>query len=137
MDLTLFLGQLKFDTHGLVAVVVQDVENDEVLTLAYANREAIERSVATGFAHVYRRSHEKVMMKGETSGHRQEVCEILIDCDGDALVMKVRQLGPEGTRGAGCHEGYRSCFFRRLQQDGTLTAFAERVFDPARVYGAH
>lgn len=130
-----FLDQLRYDATGLVTVIFQDAENGEVLTLAYANREALERMIETGRGHVYRRSHGKVMMKGETSGHQQIVREILIDCDGDALVVKIDQLGPSGARGSACHTGMRSCFFRKVEADGSLTELGERVFDPAEVYG--
>ena len=130
-----FLEQLKYDDKGLITIVFQDVQNGEVLTLAYANREALERMMETGKVHVYRRSRGKVMMKGETSGHQQMVCEVLVDCDRDALVVKVEQKGPNESRGAACHEGYRSCFFRKLDSEGSLVTFGERVFDPAAVYG--
>lgn len=130
-----FLDQLKYDADGRVTVIFQDAVNGEVLTVAYANREALERTIATGKAHVYRRSHGKVMMKGETSGHQQVVREILVDCDADAVVVKVEQLGPGGARGAACHEGYRSCFFRQVADHGELVTIGERVFDPAQVYG--
>lgn len=129
-----FLDQLKYDAAGLVTVVFQDAENGEVLTLAFANREALEQMLATGKGHVYRRSHGKVMMKGETSGHVQEVTELLVDCDGDAVVVKVHQHGPHGTRGAACHTGMRSCFHRRVGPDRDLTVIGEPVFDPAEVY---
>jgi len=99
-----------------------------VLTLAYMNREALQRTLDTGKVYVFRRSHGRVMMKGETSGNVQLVKEILVDCDADAIVMKVEQIG------GACHEGYRSCFYRRLA-DGRLEVVGERVFDPKEVYG--
>ena len=123
------LDSLKWDDKGLISVVFQDHETGEVLTLGYMNREALKVTFDTGKAHVFRRSHGKVMMKGETSGNVQLVKETLVDCDADALVMKIEQVG-----GAACHEGYRSCFFRKVSGDA-LETLGERVFDPKEVYG--
>jgi len=123
------LDSLKWDDKGLISVVFQDHETGEVLTLGYMNREALQLTLDTGNAHLFRRSHGKVMMKGETSGNGQLVKEILLDCDADALVMKIEQVG-----GAACHEGYRSCFFRKVSGE-TLEVVGERVFDPKEVYG--
>jgi phosphoribosyl-AMP cyclohydrolase len=120
---------LKWDEKGLLSVIFQDHLTGEVLTLAYMNPEALEKTLETGKVHVFRRSHGKVMVKGETSGNFQLVQEVLVDCDGDALVIKVDQTG-----GAACHEGYVSCFFRRLEGE-ELEIFGERVFDPEEVYG--
>ena len=122
-------SEIKWDDKGLVSAIFQDAESGEVLVLAYLDREALQKCLDTGFVHVYRRRHGKVMMKGEISGRRQQIREILLDCDGDALVFKIEQIG-----GAACHEGFRSCFFRRLQ-DGKWQTIAERVFDPKEVYG--
>ncbi len=123
------LDALKWDDKGLVSVIFQDYESGEVLTLAYMNREALERTLDTGRVHVFRRSHGRVMLKGETSGNVQLVKEMWVDCDADALVMKIEQVG-----GAACHEGYRSCFFRKVEGEA-LTVAGERVFDPKEVYG--
>ena len=123
------LDALKWDDEGLISVVFQDYESGEVLTLAYMNREALERTLDTGRVHVFRRSHGRVMLKGETSGNVQLVKEMWVDCDADALVMKIEQVG-----GAACHEGYRSCFFRKVEGEA-FTVAAERVFDPQEVYG--
>ncbi|MBE9566966.1 MAG: phosphoribosyl-AMP cyclohydrolase [Proteobacteria bacterium] len=123
------LDALKWDDKGLVSVIFQDYESGEVLTLAYMNREALERTLDTGRVHVFRRSHGRVMLKGETSGNVQLVKEMWVDCDADALVMKIEQVG-----GAACHEGYRSCFFRKVEGEA-LTVTGERVFDPREVYG--
>ena len=120
---------LKWDDKGLISVVFQDHETGEVLTLGYTNRDALQLTLDTGKVHLFRRSHGKVMMKGETSGNVQLVKEILVDCDADALVMKIDQGG-----GAACHEGYRSCFFRKVSGDA-LEIVGERVFDPKEVYG--
>jgi phosphoribosyl-AMP cyclohydrolase len=119
---------LKWDASGLVAAIFQEM-NGDVLTLAYMNREALEKSLETGFVHVYRRRKGQVMMKGETSGRRQKIREVCLDCDGDALLLKVEQAGE-----AACHEGFRSCFYRRLQ-DGGWRKMGERLFDPKEVYG--
>jgi phosphoribosyl-AMP cyclohydrolase len=123
------LDALKWDDKGLISVIFQDWQTGEVLTLAYMNREALERTIETGKVHVFRRSRGKVMAKGEQSGRFQIVKEILLDCDADALVMKIEQVG-----GSACHEGYPSCFFRRAVGE-TLEVFQERVFDPKEVYG--
>ena len=115
-------------TDGLLPAIVQDFGTNEVLMLAYINEEAWQRTLATGKAHFWSRSRNKLWLKGETSGHVQLVKEILVDCDEDTVVFKVEQQG-----GAACHEGYRSCFFRRVSgQD--LAIIGERVFDPAKVY---
>lgn len=127
--MTLNPDLLKWDEKDLLSVIFQDHLTGEVLTLAYMNPEALEKTLETGKVHVFRRSHGKVMVKGETSGNFQLVQEVLVDCDGDALVIKVDQTG-----GAACHEGYVSCFFRRLEGE-ELEVFGERVFDPEEVYG--
>jgi phosphoribosyl-AMP cyclohydrolase len=113
---------------GLVPVVVQDDTTGAVLMLAYMNRAAYERTVATGFACYWSRSRRALWVKGETSGHRQQVRSIAVDCDGDTLLLRVVQQG-----GAACHEGYYSCFFRRLENDAWRVV-AERVVDPAVLY---
>ena len=113
---------------GLVPAVVQDAETGEVLMLAYMNEEAYRRTVETGKACFYSRSRDAFWMKGETSGHVQEVQEIRVDCDADAVLLEVRQVG-----GAACHKGYRSCFHRKVEEGRWFTV-GERVFDPAEVY---
>lgn len=109
---------------GLVPVIAQSVEDEEVLMLAYANREALDRTRTTGEAHYYSRSREQIWRKGESSGHVQIVDEIRVDCDGDAVLYRVSQTG------GACHTGYRSCFFRTMAGD----VIGERVFDPDDVY---
>lgn len=123
------LDSLKWDDKGLISAIFQDDETGDVLMLAYMNREALERTLETGKVHVYRRSRGKVMMKGETSGNYQIVKEVWVDCDADAILVRIDQVG-----GAACHEGYRSCFHRKLV-DGELQLVGERVFDPKEVYG--
>lgn len=115
---------------GLVPAIVQDNDTGEVLMLAYMNQEAWNRTLATGRAHFWSRSRKKLWCKGETSGHIQEVREVYVDCDLDTVLLKVHQVG-----GAACHEGYRSCFYRKVE-GGELKAAGARVFDPKEVYAS-
>jgi phosphoribosyl-AMP cyclohydrolase len=123
------MGMIDFDKcGGLVPAVAQDADTGEVLMLAWMNREAFEETVRTGRAVYFSRSRNRLWRKGEESGHVQEVKGIYVDCDADTVLLKVTQIG-----GAACHEGYKSCFFRRL--DGAdLVVIGERVFDPKQVY---
>ncbi len=114
---------------GLVTAVAQDAATREVLMVAYMNRDAWEETLATGQAVYFSRSRGRLWRKGEESGNVQLVRSIRVDCDGDAVLLSVEQLG-----GAACHEGYPSCFFREATADG-LKTIAVRVFDPAAVYG--
>ena len=114
-----------FGESGLVPAVAQDADSGEVLMLAYASPEALERTTETGRAHYYSRSREELWEKGATSGHTQDVREIRVDCDADTLLYLVDQTG------GACHTGHRSCFHRTL--DGEHAG--ERVFDPEEVYG--
>jgi phosphoribosyl-AMP cyclohydrolase len=114
---------------GLVPVVVQEWDTGQVLMLAYMNEEAWRKTCETGRVHYFSRSRNSLWLKGESSGHFQEVREILVDCDEDTIVVRVHQMG-----GAACHMGYRSCFFRRLEES-EWTVKEERVFDPKEVYG--
>ncbi len=98
--------------------------------LAYMNQEAWDKTLATGRAHYWSRSRKKLWCKGETSGHIQEVCAVYVDCDLDTVLLRVHQVG-----GAACHEGYRSCFYRKLES-GDLTVVGARVFDPKEVYAS-
>ncbi len=97
---------LKFDSSGLIPAIIQDIKNGEVLMAAYMNRESLKKTLETGYVHFFSRSRKKLWLKGETSGHFQLVKEIRLDCDGDALLIKVQQ------KAAACHTGYRSCFYR-------------------------
>ena len=115
---------------GVVPVVVQDDASGEVLMLAYMNGEAWEKTLASGKAHYFSRSRGRLWQKGETSGHVQEVKAAYVDCDGDTVLLRVRQHG-----GAACHDGYRSCFFHRRTEDGAWEITGAKVFDPAEVYG--
>jgi phosphoribosyl-ATP pyrophosphohydrolase/phosphoribosyl-AMP cyclohydrolase len=100
--------EIRYDEKGLVPVVTQDASTGEVLMLAYASREAVEKTIDTGEAHYYSRSREEIWRKGETSGNTQKVTDVRLDCDGDALLYKVEPAGPA------CHTGERSCFFTSL-----------------------
>jgi phosphoribosyl-AMP cyclohydrolase len=113
---------------GLVPAIAQDDETGEVLMLAWMNRDAYEETLRTGRACYFSRSRGKLWRKGEESGHVQEVRHIFLDCDADTILLRVRQVG-----GAACHEGYKSCFFRRVDGD-QLHIVGERVFDPRQVY---
>jgi phosphoribosyl-AMP cyclohydrolase len=113
---------------GLLPVVAQDAAGGEVLMLAYMNEEAWQKTLESGEVHYWSRSRRELWRKGGTSGHVQKVRSIRLDCDSDAILVRVEQIG-----GAACHEGYRSCFFRELQ-DGRVSLCSPRVFDPEEVY---
>ena len=113
---------------GLVPVIAQDSRTNEVLMLAYMNRESWLNTLATGKATYWSRSRKALWLKGESSGHVQQVKEIYIDCDEDTVLLKVDQVG-----GAACHTGYRSCFYRRLA-DGEVEIKEDRIFNPEEVY---
>ena len=115
---------------GLIPAIAQDWQTGEVLMLAYINKEAWQKTLETGIATYWTRSRKKLWVKGESSGNIQKIKEILVDCDEDTVIFKIEQVG-----GAACHEGYRSCFFRKVEEDGTLKVVGERVFNPEDVYG--
>jgi phosphoribosyl-ATP pyrophosphohydrolase/phosphoribosyl-AMP cyclohydrolase len=119
------LTQLKFDSDGLIPAIVQDADNGEVLMMAWMNLEAVKKTVDTGLTHFFSRSRQKMWLKGESSGHVQEVVEILFDCDADCLLVRAHQ------KVAACHTGHRSCFYRSLSGKTE----AEKVFDAEQVYG--
>jgi len=127
-DLEKVLDALKYDASGLVTVVAQDVVSGTVLMVAHADRAALRKTLASGLMHYYSRSRKTSWQKGETSGHVQRLERLLVDCDGDALLAKVRQ-----TSGA-CHLGYRSCFALEIERDGTTLCVGEKLFDPGEVY---
>lgn len=114
---------------GLIPAVVQDDRTSEVLMLGFVNPESLALSQESGEVHFFSRSRKKLWKKGESSGHILKVKSMLVDCDADALLIRVEALGP-GV----CHEGYASCFFRELQTDGSSRVIARRVFDPGTVY---
>ncbi len=123
------LNELHFDRDGLIPVVVQEHQTREVLLLAYMNAEALQRTRETGLAHFWSRSRGCLWQKGETSGHVQEVVALHINCEGNSLLLEVNQRGD-----AACHDGYRSCYYRRLSGAGEWEIIAPRLFDPALVY---
>ena len=125
-----FLSSLKWTADGLVAAIVQDAATSEVLMMAWMDEPAVRRTLATGQTHFYSRSRRSAWHKGGTSGHVQDVESIHVDCDGDVLLIRARQVG------GACHEGYRNCFWRRVDGDGRLEVVAEPVFEAERVYGA-
>lgn len=115
---------------GLMPAVIQDDRDGEVLMLGFMNREAYEETRAKGEVVFFSRSRNKLWKKGESSGHVLKVREMRIDCDGDALLVRVEPVGP-GV----CHEGYRSCFFRKVESGGEAMIVEERTFSPETVYG--
>ena len=132
--------RLNMGGEDLVIAIAQDWQTNDVLMVAFMNKEAVEQTLKTKKAHYYSTSRQKQWLKGESSGNVQTVKEMYIDCDADAIIMKVEQIG------AACHEGYRSCFFRQLDIDkenidiGNLTdddidIISERLFDPKEMYG--
>ncbi len=123
--------ELKLDFEkagGLIPVIAQDFATGDVLMLAYINEEAWKKTLETGKMTYFSRSRNKLWLKGESSGHVQIVKEIRVDCDSDTVLVKVEQLG-----GAACHEGYKSCFFRKVE-NGKLHITDKLVFDPKEVY---
>jgi phosphoribosyl-AMP cyclohydrolase len=114
---------------GLLPAIAQDADNGEVLMLAYMSAESFAETLATGRAVYYSRSRKRLWRKGEESGHVQNVHSVLVDCDGDTILLKVKQVG------AACHEGYRSCFFRQIGADGPRVV-ATPLVDPAAVHGS-
>ncbi len=123
------LTNLKFDNKGLIPAVIVDVTDNRVLTLCFMNQEALEKTIETGKVHVFRRSKNRLMLKGETSGHTQSVEEVLFDCEGKSLVIKVKQ------NVAACHAGYRSCYYRKYNdKTDNIEIIEEKVFDPEKTY---
>lgn len=119
-----------FSKNELIPVVVQDVASGDVLMLAYMNQAAYDETLRTRHVCYYSRSRSKLWRKGEESGHIQQLKEVYFDCDADTLLVKVHQVGD-----AACHEGYRSCFFRRIDPtSNAVSIVGQRVFDPKQVY---
>ena len=132
--------RLNMGGEDLVIAIAQDYQTNDVLMVAFMNKEAVEQTLKTKKAHYYSTSRQKQWLKGESSGNVQTVKEMYIDCDADAIIMKVEQIG------AACHEGYRSCFFRQLDinkenididniTDDDIEVISERLFDPKEMYG--
>ena len=120
-----------FDKHPLIPTIAQDAETGEILMMAYMNAESYEETLKTGRVCYFSRSRQKLWRKGEESGNVQKLHDLYVDCDADAILVKVDQIG-----GAACHTGFRSCFYRKI--DAELREAVEegtRVFDPEQVYG--
>ncbi len=120
---------IQFDRDGLIPVVTQDAVSGEVLMLAFMNQQALQLTRETGLVHYWSRSRNALWLKGETSGNRQQLISIHVNCELNSLLLKVLQIG------AVCHDGFDTCFYRSLLRDGTLQVERDRVFDPALVYG--
>lgn len=120
---------ITWPSDGLVPVVIQDSETRDVLMVAFMNHEALERTRETGLVHFWSRSRQKLWLKGETSGHVQRVRDIFVNCDLNSLLIEVDQVG------AVCHDGYPTCYYRRLEDDNSLQTMRDRWFDPEDVYG--
>ena len=119
----------KFDANGLITAISQDEKTGQILMVAYMNAEALELTIRTGNAVFYSRSRKKLWRKGEESGHVQKVRQILVDCDQDCLILKVKVDSGQ------CHAGYQSCFYRAVKSDGSELEFiAEKVYDPEQAY---
>ncbi|MFP4139216.1 MAG: phosphoribosyl-AMP cyclohydrolase [Planctomycetota bacterium] len=122
------LADLKYNDAGLIPAICVDAETKQVLMMAWMNADSLADTVKTGKTHFWSRSRQKYWMKGESSGHTQEVQAIYTDCDKDTLVIEVIQ------HGAACHVGYYSCFYRKLNEQGEWDVVGEKVFDPDDVY---
>ncbi|MTI80140.1 MAG: bifunctional phosphoribosyl-AMP cyclohydrolase/phosphoribosyl-ATP diphosphatase HisIE [Firmicutes bacterium] len=123
------IDELKYNQDGLIPAIVQDSGTKEVLMMAWMNKEAVEKTLASGETWFYSRSRQKMWHKGETSGHVQKVESVYYDCDADTLLVLARQMGA-----GACHEGYKSCFHYRLQSEGSTTVEGEQQFNPDEVY---
>jgi phosphoribosyl-AMP cyclohydrolase len=128
-DIEQSISELNYSAEGLIPAICVDEQTRQVLMLGYMNEAALRRTIATGKTHFWSRSRQRLWMKGESSGHTQNVKAIYTDCDRDALVIEVVQ------RGGACHDGYYSCFYRKLGDAGAWEVAARRVFDPKKVYG--
>ncbi len=123
-----FLDTLKYDANGLIPCIAQDYETGEVLMVAYMNKDSLRDTLEKKLCSYWSRSRQKYWVKGESSGHTQEVKEVRFDCDKDCILIKVKQ------NVAACHTGYRSCFFQLLNEDGQLVEDGKKMFDPDDVY---
>ena len=122
------INKLNFDKKGLIPAVIQDMESKRVLTLCYMDKKALKRTLKEKKVYVFRRSRNKLMMKGQTSGNIQIVKKIYVDCENDSLLFMVKQ------RMAACHKGYFSCYFQKLDKNGALKIKEKRIFDPKKIY---
>ena len=122
------LNDIKFDSQGLIPAIVQDYQNNEILMFAWMNQQALEKTLQDGFACYWSRSRQALWLKGETSGHKQKVHSMRLDCDGDCLLLAVEQIG------GACHAGYRSCFYREAEGERWRIT-GEKVFETEKIYG--
>lgn len=129
MSIEELAGSLKYDASGLIPAVIQDAQNGQVLMVGYMNAEAVRRTLETGRVTFWSRSRKQFWVKGETSKNFQYVREVRVDCDADCLLILVDQAGEA------CHEGYRTCFFRRVLKDGTLEIVEPLLRTPEEIYG--
>lgn len=120
---------IRYDDQGLIPAIVQDIDSGQILMMGWMNAKAVAQTLATRKATFYSRSRGKMWVKGESSGHTQEVVEARVDCDQDVILLRCKSHGPC------CHAGYQSCFYRACADDGRLEFVEEKVFDPASVYG--
>ncbi len=120
------LSELKYSEQGLIPAIIQSINNGEVLMMAYMNKTSLEKSIESGYTHFWSRSRKKFWKKGESSGHTQEIKEILLDCDADTLLIKVIQHGP-----GACHTGHKSCFYKNIEGE----EIHKKVFSAEDVYG--
>ena len=123
-----FIEKLKFNEDGLIPAIIQEESTDRVLMMAWMNEASLISTIEKGRTHFWSRSRQKYWMKGESSGHTQQVKSIAFDCDGDTLLIQVQQLG------AACHEGYKSCFYRSVNDAGEFDITEERLVNPDEIY---
>ncbi len=127
MDLS-FIDELKFDNNGLIPAITQDYKTGEILMVAYMNKDSLKDTFEKKLCSYWSRSRQKYWVKGESSGHTQEVKEIFVDCDKDVILFKIKQ------NGGACHTGYRSCFSWKVTDEGKIIEEGTKVFDPDSVY---
>jgi len=124
-----FEEKIKYNADGLVPAIIQDIEDGTVLMMAWMNKDSLKATMDSKKTNFWSRSRQKYWVKGESSGHTQEVQEVYYDCDADTLLIKVKQ------HGAACHVGYRSCFYTQVDFDGSEKIIGEKLFNPDDVYG--
>ena len=123
-----FFEKLKFNDDGLIPAIIQEEETGRVLMMAWMNESSLKTTIEMGKTHFWSRSRQKYWMKGESSGHTQQVKNIAFDCDGDTLLIQVSQVE------AACHEGYQSCFFRTINDAGEFDVSENRLVNPKEIY---
>lgn len=124
------IDKIKFNSDGLITAIAQDYKSKDILMIAWMNKEALNKTIKTKKVHYWSRSRSKLWLKGEESGNIQKVKEIYIDCDADAVLIKVEQIGK-----AACHTGYKSCFYRKINlKNMNMKICDKKIFDPEKVY---